>query len=351
ANENTYWQEQQNKVSNKLAQLKTENLLKNLVQNQKNLHSISAEMEQVESISKHSAENSSSSLSDVKTLIGDLNLVINKARQMRDSTQKLSDNSVQISEMVNIISSVADQTNLLALNAAIEAARAGEHGRGFAVVADEVKNLASSTKKAATEIGEIMSNFVNATHDMVSDTLEMSDMTEKSKSVIGQFEHNFELATTNSQQVYGKVSYVQVICQAALIKVDHLIYMQQTYRAVELIDPTPEDTASIKITEKQCRFGTWYESGLGKENYSHLPVYPTIKQPHFEVHDNMHRVMHILEQDWLRNLDLHNEMISAFRTAETASTFLTGLVDKMVEEKLQFEGFSDAEDTGEIELF
>lgn len=181
SNENAFLQEQENDLLSGLAQLKTENLPRNLVQNQHNLNSISAKMEQVESISKQRAENASASLSSVKTLTGDLNQVINKASLMRDSSQKLSDNSAQISEMVSMISNVADKTNLLALNAAIEAARAGEHGRGFAVVADEVKNLASSTKKAATEIGEIMANFVDATQTMVSDTLEMSDMTEKLK--------------------------------------------------------------------------------------------------------------------------------------------------------------------------
>ena len=85
-----------------------------------------------------------------------------------NAIQALGEQSKQIGHIVETITSIASQTNLLALNAAIEAARAGEHGKGFSVVAEEVRKLAADSAQAARQIGELVKNIQERTHESVN---------------------------------------------------------------------------------------------------------------------------------------------------------------------------------------
>ena len=103
----------------------------------------------------------------VRQTIEGMNAINDAVASSAQSVQELGKRGEQIGEIITVINDIADQTNLLALNAAIEAARAGEHGRGFAVVADEVRKLADRTTKATEEIAQSIKAIQQETSDAV----------------------------------------------------------------------------------------------------------------------------------------------------------------------------------------
>jgi len=103
--------------------------------------------------------------SDTTKMIESIHVTAQREAELSANISQLSDDAEQIKNVLTVISDIADQTNLLALNAAIEAARAGEHGRGFAVVADEVRKLAERTQKSLVEIHSTVNTIVQSIND------------------------------------------------------------------------------------------------------------------------------------------------------------------------------------------
>lgn len=129
--------------------------------------------------SRKATESASEGVAVVRETVAGMNRIAQRVKETAKTVENLGSRSDQIGEIVGTIEDIADQTNLLALNAAIEAARAGEQGRGFAVVADEVRALAERTTRATKEIGQMIRAIQSETKGAVSSMEEGVNEVEK----------------------------------------------------------------------------------------------------------------------------------------------------------------------------
>lgn len=184
---------------------KTQNIKDVLGQLDDDIQNIFTQIKDTNQIAYKTVENVNNGTEVIKNTKNQIDEIESSINNANLEVISLTQNMSKIQGILTTISSIADQTNLLALNAAIEAARAGEHGKGFAVVADEVRKLAVESNTAASEIVDIIGFMNDQTNNVIQAISTSVNMTKEGKKYTDHVSDTFEVFRNSNEDIENKI--------------------------------------------------------------------------------------------------------------------------------------------------
>ncbi len=229
----------------------------------------SASMEEISSMTKQNNQNSNQADNLMKTSLEAIKLADVSIDKVNSSIQEISIASDETSKIIKTIDEIAFQTNLLALNAAVEAARAGESGAGFAVVAEEVRNLAMRSAEAAKNTASLIDEIVQKVHNgkgIVTVTSETFKQVNESSSSVGSIIN--EITTASNEQSQGIEQITIAISQMEIVTQQNASTAEESASASEELNAQAETMADMLLDLQQLVDGGKREPSTETNNQS-----------------------------------------------------------------------------------